>query len=130
MAGYQQVIVVGNIGNLEDMKYLSSGRAVLNFSVAVNKSWTDKATNEKRESVTWFRVAAFGPLAEVCSTYLSKGQQVTVVGEVATRAYIDKSGEAAASLDVTARDVVFGGRSDNDASQEQRGPAESGDLPF
>lgn len=130
MAGYQQVIIVGNIGSIEDLKYLSSGRAVVNFSVAVNKSWTDKTTNEKRESVTWFRVAVFGAQAEVSSKYLSKGQQVTVVGEIGAQAYIDKAGEARASLDVTARDVVFGARGDGVSQDRGQSGGESSDLPF
>ena len=110
---WHQTIIVGNLGGDPELRYLQSGRAVCNFSVAVSERWRDRNTNEQQERTTWYRVAAWGPLGETCNQYLARGRQVMVIGNVQARGYINNNGEAAASLDLTARDVRFlGGRGD------------------
>ncbi len=110
---WHQTIIVGNLGGDPELRYLQSGQAVCNFSVAVSERWRDRNSGEQREKTTWYRVAAWGPLAETCNTYLSKGRQVMVSGNVSARGYLNNNGEAAASLDLTARDVRFlGNRGD------------------
>jgi len=126
---YHQTIIVGNLGGDPELKYLQSGKAVCNFSVAVSESWTDKASNEKRERVTWYRVAIFGPPAEACNTYLKKGSQVMAIGNVSTRAYMNNNGEAAASLDLNATSVQFLSKSDGNTAQSLP-PANGGEIPF
>ena len=112
---WHQTIVVGNLGGDPELRYLQSGQAVCNFSVAVSERWRDRNTNEQRERTTWYRVAAWGGLGETCNQYLSRGRQVMVIGNVQARGYVNNNGEAAASLDLTARDVRFlGGRGDGD----------------
>ena len=125
---WHQTIIVGNLGGDPELRYLQSGQAVCNFSVAVSERWRDRNSGEQRERTTWYRVAAWGPLGETCNTYLAKGRQVMVTGNVAARGYINNNGEAAASLDLTARDVRFlGGRGGGDqgggdyGGQQQRG---------
>ena len=104
---WHQTIIVGNLGADPELRYLQSGRAVCNFSVAVTERWRDRQTNEQQERTTWYRVAVWGGQAETCNTYLSRGRQVMVIGNVRARGYINNNGEAAASLDLTARDVRF-----------------------
>ena len=104
---WHQTIVVGNLGGDPELRYLQSGQAVCNFSVAVSERWRDRQSGEQRERTTWYRVAVWGPQAENCNTYLSKGRRVLVTGNVSANAYINNNGEAAASLDLTARDVRF-----------------------
>ena len=99
---YQKTIIVGNLGGDPELRYMPNGTAVCNFSVAVNKSWTD-AGGEKHKKTTWFRVTAWGRQAETSSQYLSKGSAVLVEGEIEASAYTNKSGEARASLELTAR---------------------------
>ena len=118
---WHQTIIVGNLGGDPELKYMQSGSAVCNFSVAVTESWRDRQTNENREKTTWYRVAVWGGQAESCNTYLQKGSQVMVIGNVSARGYMNNNGEAAASLDMTARNVRFltrggnaGGQSDGD----------------
>ena len=112
---WHQTIVVGNLGGDPELRYLQSGQAVCNFSVAVTERWRDRQSNEQRERTTWYRVAAWGALGETCNTYLSRGRQVMVIGNVSARGYVNNNGEAAASLDMTAREVRFlGGRGDGD----------------
>lgn len=119
---WHQTIIVGNLGGDPELKYMQSGSAVCNFSVAVSEQWTDRQTNEKREKTTWYRVAVWGGQAEACNTYLAKGRQVLVIGNVSTRAYTNNNGEAAASLDLTARSVQFlGGAGGSGQSQGGQG---------
>jgi len=132
---YQQVIVVGNVGKDPELKYLQSGTAVCSFSVAVNESWTDSATNERREKTVWFRVSAWGRLGETVNSYVKKGREILVIGTVEARAYTDNSGQPAASLDLRARDVRFiGGRGDQQGGEGQyddSAPQENvSDIPF
>lgn len=112
---WHQTVIVGNLGGDPELRYLQSGRAVCNFSVAVTERWRDRQTNEQQEKTTWYRVAVWGAQAESCNTYLSRGRQVMVIGNVSARGYVNNNGEAAASLDLTAREVRFlGGRGDGD----------------
>lgn len=104
---YQQITILGNLGNDPDMRYTPSGTPVTSFSLAVNRQYTT-ADGEKKEKVTWFRVSAWGAQAEACSTYLRKGSKVLVVGEVEeARVYTDRDGQNRASLEVKATTVQF-----------------------
>ncbi len=123
---WHQTIVVGNLGGDPELKYMQSGRAVCNFSVAVSERWRDRQTDEWRERTTWYRVAVWGGQAESCNTYLSKGRKVMVIGNVTARGYINNNGEAAASLELTARDVRFlSGRGDGEGYQDGGGGQQS-----
>lgn len=140
---WHQTIVVGNLGGDPELKYMQSGSAVCNFSVAVSERWKDRQTNENRERTTWYRVAVWGAQAESCNTYLQKGSQVMVTGNVSARGYMNNNGEAAASLDLNARDVRFlsrGGNAGQDgqdsyggddrASNYSEPPSTVDDIPF
>ncbi len=144
---WHQTIIVGNLGGDPELKYLQSGTAVCNFSVAVSERWRDRQSNEQREKTTWYRVDVWGAQAETCNTYLSKGRQVMVIGNVTADAYMNNNGEATASLKLTARDVRFlsggntgggnmsqgGGqsnRSNDRASNYSDAPSSVDDIPF
>jgi single-strand DNA-binding protein len=140
MAGYQQIIIVGNVGRKDEMRYLQSGAAVFNFTMAVTT--TSGQGEARQEKTTWFRVAVWQRLAESLFQYIEKGKQVMVVGTVEARAYTDNGGQAAASLEVTARDIrLLGSRQDagqggqgdyQQYGQEYAPPAPDsmGDIPF
>jgi single-strand DNA-binding protein len=137
---WHQTIIVGNLGGDPELKYLQSGTPVCNFSVAVTERWT--TDDGKQEKTTWYRINAWGKLAEVCNQYLAKGQQVMVVGTVEARAYTTSNGEARASLDLRVRDVQFlqggqqqGSRNGSDQHQQnmQQGSTDAqqtDDIPF
>lgn len=128
---WQQTIIVGNLGRDPEMRYLQSGIGVCSFSVAVSESWTDRATDERKEKTTWYKVSAWGPLAETCNKFLSKGRQVMVVGTVEARGYTNNAGEAAASLELRARDVRFlGPREAGQGDDYGAPPSDVGDIPF
>jgi len=110
---YQQIILIGNLGNDPELRHTASGLPVCSFRLAVNKQWVTQ-DGEKREKTTWFRVSAWQKQAELVSHYLSKGRQVMVIGEIEeANAYTNKAGEAAATIEVTARLVKFLGGGDN-----------------
>lgn len=113
---YQQIIVVGNVGRDPEFKYLPSGTAVANFSIATSEKWTDKQSNEKKEKTTWFRVAVYGQQAEIIKQYVTKGKQLMVTGTVEGRAYMDNNNQPAMSLEIRARDFRFLGGRNDDAS--------------
>jgi single-strand DNA-binding protein len=138
MAGWAQTIILGNLGNDPELKYLQSGAAVCSFNVAVSESWTDRQTNERREKTQWYRVSAWNQLGELCNQYLTKGRQVMVIGNVEARGYTNNAGQAAASLELRAREVQFlGSREGGGGQQGGRGyddfappPDDVGDIPF
>lgn len=132
---WHQTVVVGNLGSDPELRYLQSGQAVCNFNVAVSERWRDRQSGEQRERTTWYRVSVWGGQAETCNTYLSRGRQVMVVGNVSADAYMNNNGEPAASLNLTAREVRFlGSRSDGEGYQgggrqqggQQRGNQQQG----
>lgn len=90
--GINKVILVGNLGQDPEVRYLPSGGAVANITLATSESWRDKATGEQKEQTEWHRVVLFGKLAEVAGEYLRKGSQVYIEGQLRTRKWTDQSG--------------------------------------
>ena len=111
MRGINKVIIVGNTGRDPETRYLPSGTAITNISVATSESRTDKQTGEKVEKTEWHRVVAFGKLAEIISQYVKKGTTVYIEGKLSTSSY-DKDGQKHYSTQVVA-DVMqmLGGKS-------------------
>ena len=78
--GVNKVILVGNLGQGPEMRYMPNGGAVANITLATSESWRDKQTGESKEVTEWHRVVLFGKLAEVAGKYLRKGSQVYMAG--------------------------------------------------
>jgi len=93
MASVNKVILVGNLGRDPETRYMPSGDAITNITVATTDTWKDKASGEKKEATEWHRVAFFGKLAEIAGQYLKKGSQVYVEGKLRTRKWQDKEGQ-------------------------------------
>ncbi|HAS62967.1 MAG TPA: single-stranded DNA-binding protein [Vibrio sp.] len=91
--GVNKVILVGNLGQDPEVRYMPSGGAVANITVATSESWRDKATGEQREKTEWHRVSLFGKLAEVAGEYLRKGSQVYIEGQLQTRKWQNQQGQ-------------------------------------
>ncbi|WP_025673826.1 single-stranded DNA-binding protein [Salinivibrio socompensis] len=91
--GINKVILIGNLGNDPEIRYLPNGGAVANLSLATSESWRDKNTGEMREKTEWHRVVLFGKTAEVAGEYLRKGSQVYIEGQLQTRKWQDQSGQ-------------------------------------
>jgi single-strand DNA-binding protein len=110
----QKIFVLGNLGNDPEMRYMPDGTAVTNFSVATNRRWTNQATGEGEEEVTWFRVSAWGRQAETCAEYLKKGRQVLVEGRMrpdpdtgSPRMFTRQDGTVGTAFEVHAFNVTF-----------------------
>ncbi|MCX8650698.1 single-stranded DNA-binding protein [Gilliamella sp. B2776] len=91
--GINKVILVGNLGQDPEVRYMPNGNAVANFSVATSESWRDKQTGETRDRTEWHRVVVFGKLAEIAGEYIKKGTQVYLEGQLQTRKWQDQSGQ-------------------------------------
>ena len=83
--GVNKVILVGNLGRDPETRYLPSGGAVTNVSVATTKQWKDRQSGENRDRTEWHRVVFFDRLAEIAGEYLKKGSKVYIEGELRTR---------------------------------------------
>lgn len=91
--GVNKVILVGNLGQDPEVRYIPNGGAVANLTLATSETWRDKADGEMREHTEWHRVVVFGKLAEIASEYLRKGAQVYIEGQLRTRKWTDQSGQ-------------------------------------
>jgi len=134
---FQQITLVGNLGNDPEMRYTPSGVPVATFSLAVNRVYNDP-NGQRQEKTVWFRVTAWRRDAELVSQYLTKGRQVLIIGEVEEpRPFMGNDGNPRASLEVTARTIRFiGGRGDaagggGDYAQREpsAAPARGGNAP-
>ena len=111
--GINKVIIIGNLGRDPEVRYMSDGTAVANFSVATSEFWKDKQTGEKKERTEWHRIVAWRSLGELCGKYLSKGRQVYIEGKLQTRSW-EKDGVTHYSTEIIASDVQFlGGRDES-----------------
>ena len=110
--GINKVILVGNVGGDPETRYMPSGSAVTNITIATNESWKDKQTGEQKERTEWHRVAMFNRLAEIAAEYLRKGSQVYIEGKLRTRKWQDKSGNDRYTTEIIADEMqMLGGRS-------------------
>jgi len=91
--GVNKVILIGRLGGDPEVRYMQSGGAVANITVATSETWRDKATGEQKERTEWHNVALYGKLAEVAGEYLRKGSQVYIEGKLHTQKWQDQSGQ-------------------------------------
>jgi len=129
MGSLNKVQIIGNLGADPEMKYLPSGSAVCNFSVATTDKWKDKTSGEQQERTEWHRVSFFGRPAEVITEYMRKGSAIYVEGSIQTRSY-EKDGQKHYVTEIKGRDFQFlgGGQQDggtNSNSRSQPAPAAS-----
>ena len=103
---FNQVTLIGRLGQEPDLRYLADGTPVLTISVATDESYTDREGN-KVERTEWHRVVVFQRRAEACATYLHKGSLVHVVGRLTTRKWQDSGGEDRYITEIRASKVQF-----------------------
>ena len=134
MASINKVILVGNLGQDPEVKYMPSGGAVTNISIATTDSWTDKSSGQKQEKTEWHRVVFFNRLAEIVGEYLRKGSQVYIEGSLRTRKWQDQSGQDKYTTEIVAREMQMlgsraGGSSDFQQSNAPQQQAPQGGAP-
>lgn len=120
--GVNKVILIGNLGQDPEVKYMPNGNAVANITVATSESWKDKNTGEQVDKTEWHRVVFFQRLAEIVGEYLKKGSKVYVEGKLQTRKWQDKNGADHWTTEVIASEMQMldsrgGGSSDFNQNQ-------------
>jgi single-strand DNA-binding protein len=124
------VIVVGNLGQDPETRYMPSGSAVTNLRIATNESWKDKQTGEQKDRTEWHSVAMFGRLAEIAAEYLRKGSQVYIEGKLRTRKWQDKDGNDRYTTEIIADEMqMLGSRSGGGAPAMSDSPPPSAPPP-
>ena len=103
--GINKVILIGNLGNDPETKYMPSGGAVTNITVATSESWKDKTTGQAQERTEWHRVVFFNRLAEIAGEYLKKGSKVYIEGSLRTRKWQDQGGQDRYTTEIVANEM-------------------------
>ena len=141
MAGVNKVILVGNLGKDPQVRYLDSGVAVANFSLATTENYKNKE-GERVSQTEWHNVVLWRGLAEVAEKYLKKGASVYIEGKIRTRKWEDKEGVARYSTEIlgdnmtmlggktTSEDILEGKTPSKDESQDDNQSSVKDDLPF
>lgn len=89
--GINKVILIGNLGRDPEVRYMPSGQAAANATLATSESWKDKQTGEQQERTEWHNLVFFGRLAEIAGEYLRKGSKIYAEGRLQTRKWQDKN---------------------------------------
>jgi single-strand DNA-binding protein len=112
--GINKVIIIGNIGQDPEVKYMPSGGAVTNVSIATSETWKDKATGQPQERTEWHRVVFFNRLGEIAGEYLKKGSKVYIEGSLRTRKWQAQDGTDRYTTEIVANEMqMLDGRGDN-----------------
>jgi single-strand DNA-binding protein len=128
--GINKVILVGNLGNDPETRFLPSGGAVTNVSLATSRTWKDKNTGEPQEQTEWHRVVFFNRLGEIAGEYLKKGSKVYVEGSLRTNKWQDKDGIDRYTTEIIGNEMQMldskGGSGDYSQNTPSPKPASSG----
>ena len=118
MASVNKAILIGNLGKDPEVRYMPSGEAIANITLATTDTWKDKS-GEKQERTEWHRISFFGRQAEVVGEYLKKGSQIFVEGRIQTRKWQDKDGQDRYTTEIVAdRMQMLGSKSSGGGSVE------------
>ena len=121
-----KVTLIGNLGADLEVRYMPTGGAVTNISLATTRRWKDRDSGERRDATEWHRVVFFNRLAEVVGEYLRKGSQVYVEGRLQTRKWQDKDGVDRYSTEIVASEMqMLGSRSGGTAPLDNTAPGTS-----
>ena len=125
--GINKVILIGNIGQDPEVKYMPSGGAVTNVSVATSETWKDKNTGQPQERTEWHRVVFFNRLGEIAGEYLKKGSKVYIEGSLRTRKWQAQDGSDRYTTEIVASEMqMLDGRSDGSGMGNNMGAAGMG----
>ncbi len=128
--GINKVILVGNLGQDPEVRYMPSGGAVTNVTIATSESWKDKQTGQPVDRTEWHRIVFFNRLAEIAGEYLRKGSQVYVEGKLQTRKWQDQSGADRYTTEIVANELqMLGGRQGQGAANNMGGDPGYGAEP-
>ena len=127
--GVNKVILIGNLGKDPEVRYMPSGGAVTNVTIATSESWKDKQSGEQQERTEWHNVVFFNRLAEIAGEYLKKGSKVYVEGSLRTRKWQDKEGKDRYTTEIVAGEMQMldsRGSGGGGAASQREGSGDSG----
>ena len=128
--GINKVILVGNLGADPETRYMPSGSAVTNLSIATSEQWKDKQSGDQKERTEWHKVAMFNRLAEIAAEYLRKGSQVYIEGKLRTRKWQDRDGNDRWTTEIIADEMqMLGGRGGGGSAPMSSGSGPSSAPP-
>ena len=132
--GVNKVILIGNLGQDPEVRYMPNGGAVCNITVATSETWKDKNTGENQERTEWHRVVMFRRLAEIAGEYLKKGSKVYLEGRLQTRKWQDQQGQDRYTTEIVADEMQMldsrgGGSTDFRPAQSNAAPQQSSQQP-
>lgn len=121
--GVNKVILVGNLGQDPEIRYMPNGNAVANLTLATSESYKDKNTGQDVEKTEWHRICVFGKLAEIVGEYLRKGSQVYFEGKLQTRKWQDQQGQDRYTTEIVVDGFdgvmqMLGGKNENQQGQQ------------
>ena len=103
--GINKVIIVGNLGQDPEVRFMPNGGAVANFTVATSETWKDKQTGEQKEKTEWHRIVMYQRLAEIAGEYLKKGSKVYLEGRLQTRKWQNQQGQDQYTTEIIVNDM-------------------------
>jgi single-strand DNA-binding protein len=128
--GVNKAIIIGNLGNDPDVRFMPNGNAVANLSVATDESYKDKNTGQMVPKTEWHRVVIFGKLAEIAGQYLTKGAQVYIEGKLETRKWQAQDGGDRYTTEIKAFSMqMLDSKGSGQQQQQQPRPAQSASAP-
>ncbi len=123
-----KAIILGNVGRDPEVRYMPSGEAICNLSIATTRKWKDKS-GERQEETEWHRVSLFGKLAEIAGEFVKKGKTVYIEGRIKTRKYTDKDGAEKYATEIIGDTMQMIGGRDNDEAAEKSAPKGRNEKP-
>ncbi len=127
--GVNKVILVGNLGQDPEVRYMPNGNAVTNVTIATSDSWKDRDTGQQQERTEWHRVVFFGKLAEIAGQYLRKGSKIYVEGALRTRKWQDQNGQDRYTteivVDMNGQMQMLDSRNEGGSGNYQQQPAQN-----
>ncbi|MCP8352336.1 single-stranded DNA-binding protein [Candidatus Synchoanobacter obligatus] len=103
--GLNKAMIIGNVGQDPEIRYLPNESAVVTLSVATSESWKDKQTGQMQDRVEWHRVVIFGKLAEIAGKYVRKGSKLYLEGSIRTRKWADNQGNDRYTTEIVANEM-------------------------
>jgi single-strand DNA-binding protein len=110
MASVNKAILLGNVGKDPEVRFMTSGKAVANVTIATSESWKDKGTGEKQEKTEWHNLVFYDKIAEIVGKFVTKGSQIYVEGRIQTRKWQDKNGQDKYTTEIIVSDMKMVGK--------------------
>lgn len=118
--GVNKAVILGNVGNDPELRFMSNGKAVANFTVATSEQWKDQQ-GQKQERVEWHRMVAYDKLAEIIGQYVKKGSKLYLEGKLQTREWTDQQGQKKYTTEIIVSEMQMLDGKPQQGSQQPQG---------